>query len=225
MKRVIGVLLMAASLFAPLVVAAAAREAICHVCRVREGTTHPEPVRATRTHEGVEYGFCAERCAREFAADPAAFLPPTFPRPAPAFAVRDLDGRPITLDSLRGRVVLLDFWATWCAPCLKSMPELEALHRRYSGRGLTVLGVSTDEGGIDLVRKFARARKVTYPIALDDERDPAWAAYRVKAVPSAYLIDREGRIVAQWTGAAPAKKQLEALLAGLLAAAPAAAKP
>lgn len=225
MKRVFGVLLVAASLIAPPAAAAAAREAVCHVCRVKEGTTHPEPVRATRTHEGVEYAFCAEKCAREFAADPAAFLPPVFPRPAPAFALRDLEGGEISLAGLRGRVVLLDFWATWCAPCLKSMPELEALHRRYGAKGLTVLGVSTDEGGPEKVRRFAKARKVTYPIALDDEWAPAWADYRVRAVPSAFLIDREGRIVAQWTGAAPEKKALAAKIEELLAAEPAAATP
>ncbi len=209
MKHVLVLVLLGLVLVAPRLAHAAAREMVC--------TTHPEPVRATRTREGVEYGFCSERCAREFDADPFAFIPAPLPRPAPAFAVRDLDGRKVTLDSLRGRVVLLDFWATWCAPCVKSMPELEALHRKHAARGLTVLGVSTDEGGLEPVRKFVQARKVSYPIALDDERAPAWAVYRVKAVPSAFLIDRGGNIVAQWTGAAPKRKELEAKLEQLLA--------
>lgn len=197
--------------------AEAAREAVCIVCAVREGTTHAEPVRATRTHDGREYAFCSERCAREFAADPAAFVPPAFPRPAPAFAFTTLDGRAVSLDSLRGRPVLLDFWATWCAPCVKSMPELEAVHRRWAARGLTVLGVSIDEGGDALVRKFVAKRKVTYPIAVDAAQDPVWAAYRVKSVPAAFLIDGEGRIVAQWTGRGVDVKDLEARLETLLA--------
>jgi len=225
MKRLIAALLLVAPLLAPLAVSAAAREAICHVCHVREGTAHPEPVRATRTHEGVEYGFCSEKCAREFAADPVAFLPPVFPRPAPAFELRDLAGNDVTLENLRGRVVLLDFWATWCAPCLKTMPELEALHRRHRERGLTVLGVSIDEGGAERVKRFAKARKVTYPIAIDSADSPAWHDYRVKVVPAAFLIDREGRIVAQWTGSGVDAKALEAKLAELLAVEPAAATP
>lgn len=197
---------------------AAAREALCLVCQVKEGATHLEPVRATRTHEGAEYGFCSESCAEEFMTDPLAYVPPVLPRPAPAFVLRDLAGNEVTLESLRGRVVLLDFWATWCAPCRKSMPELEALHRRHGASGLTVLGVSIDEGAPARVRSFVKARKVTYPIAIDADKDPAWAAYRVKAVPAAFLIDREGRIVAQWTGTAIDAKALEARLGEMLAA-------
>ena len=218
MNHVIAALLFGLAVSAPLAAPAAAREALCVVCQVKEGATHAETVRATRTVEGREYEFCSEKCAREFVADPAAFVPPVFPRPAPTFTLRDLGGNEVTLEGLRGRVVLLDFWATWCAPCLKSMPELEALHRRLGAKGLTVLGVSIDEDGPAKVRKFAKARKVTYPIAIDSAEAPAWADYRVKAVPAAFLIDRDGRIVAQWTGVAVDAKTLEAKLGELLAA-------
>lgn len=200
--------------FSPLL--SQAREALCVVCQVKEGATAAEVVKAVRTYDGREYAFCSEKCAEEFDTDPAAYAPPAFPRPAPAFALRDLDGREFSLASLRGQVVLLDFWATWCAPCRKSMPELEALHQRYRARGVTVLGVSIDEGSPKKVRGFVKARRLTYPIAIDTDRAPAWAAYKVKAVPAAFLIDRDGRIVAQWTGQPATPQAVEAKLAELL---------
>jgi len=76
--------------------------------------------------------------------------------------------------------------------------------------------VSIDEGGPVKVAKFVASKKLTYPIAVDSEKDPAWDAFRVKAVPAAFLIDREGRIVAQWSGAPASAKELEAMLEELL---------
>ena len=196
---------------------AIAREAICVVCQVKDGATHAETVKATRLHAGSEFNFCSEKCAKAFDADPLSYVPPELPRRAPSFRLRDLEGRELTLEGLRGQIVLLDFWATWCAPCRKSMPELDALHQRHREAGLTVLGVSIDEGSTGKVRKFVRSRRFSYPIAIDDESAPAWAAYRVKSVPAAFLIDREGRIVAQWTGRAASAAEVEAHLERLIA--------
>jgi peroxiredoxin/YHS domain-containing protein len=213
-------ILLAASLATDFVtvhaVAAAPAKAVCPVCRVTKGQVEEEPVKAVRTHEGTEYGFCSERCARTFIADPAAYVPPVLPREAPSFSIVDLEGQAISNQSLRGRVVLLDFWATWCTPCRKSMPELQVMHEKYADRGFSVVGISIDEGGMDKVRKFVSSKKLTYPIALDSEKDPAWESFRVKVVPAAFLIDREGRIVAQWTGAPADRGELEKALEELL---------
>lgn len=205
-----------ASLAATLFLAASAAagrpesdRAVCLVCKLKEGATEPEAIQATRTYEGKEYGFCSKACGEAFAVDPVAYLPPVFPRPAPSLALEDLTGAPLTNQSLQGRVVLLDFWATWCAPCRKSMPELQALHDKYADRGFTVVGVSIDEGGPSKVRRYVTSRKIRYPIALDGTKNPAWDAFRVKVVPSAFLLDRQGRIVAQWTGAPPDPQALE----------------
>ena len=195
---------------------AAATTGLCMVCQVKHGEAELEPVKATRTHDGKSYGFCSEKCAEDFAADPIAYLPPVFPRPAPGFALTDLAGDSVTLESLKGRVVLLDFWATWCAPCRKSMPELQALHARHQARGLTVLGVSIDEKSDSKVRKYVKDKGFSYPIAIDSAKQPAWQAYRVKSIPAAWLIDRDGNIVAQWTGAAPPAAELEARVRELL---------
>lgn len=223
MKNTIGIVWTALALLSvagPAVLgeqANAAEKAICVVCAVKEGEAEPETVQAVRAYEGREYGFCSAGCAKAFDADPAAYVPPEFPRPAPVFALTDLAGRPISPTALQGKVVLLDFWATWCPPCRKSMPELQALHAKYAKQGFTVVGISIDEGGAGKVKKFVAAKKITYPIAIDAGKNPAWDAFRVKAVPAAYLLDREGRIVAQWTGIPADAKALEAKLEGLLA--------
>ena len=146
---------------------AAPTKSACLACRVTKGEAEEEAVKAVRRYEGKEYGFCSEKCAQAFDADPVAYLPPDFPRPTPSFALKDLAGKPISNRSLAGRVVLLDFWATWCAPCRKAMPELQALHEKYASRGLTIVGVSIDEGGPAKVKKFVAAKKFTYAIAVD----------------------------------------------------------
>jgi peroxiredoxin/YHS domain-containing protein len=195
-------------------------KAICRVCQVKHGEAEEEPVKAVRTWQGQEYGFCSEACAKEFDADPAAYAPSEFPREAPAFSLQSLAGEPLSNGSLKGKVVLLDFWATWCAPCRKSMPELQALHKKYAERGFTVIGVSIDEGkdGPSKVKKFVSSKKIAYPIALDSEQAPAWEAFKVKAVPAAFLLDQQGRVVAQWTGVGTPAAEVEEKLATLLRA-------
>jgi thiol-disulfide isomerase/thioredoxin len=182
-----------------------------------EGEAEEELVKASRTHDGKTYGFCSEKCAEAFAADPVAYLPPVFPHPAPALSLTELAGASITSESLKGKVVLLDFWATWCVPCRKSMPELQALHQKYAGRGFTVVGVSIDEGGPAKVKKFVAAKKIGYPIAMDSDRQPAWDAFHVKAVPAAYLIDQDGQVVARWLGGTADSKEIGERIEALLA--------
>jgi peroxiredoxin/YHS domain-containing protein len=195
--------------------AGAAAKAICPVCKVK-GETEEEEVAATRTVDEISYGFCSQACAESFDADPVAYLPPTFPRPAPNLALQDLTGEAITTESLKGKVVLLDFWATWCAPCRKVMPELQRLHETYAGRGFTVIGVSIDEDGPSKVKKFVAAKKIDYPIAIDSQHAPAWESFHVKAVPAAYLIDSDGRIVAQWNGTPADPREVAVKIESLL---------
>jgi peroxiredoxin/YHS domain-containing protein len=227
MRRIIGIIGLALALaggLAPAAPAGAAEKktALCLVCHVREGATHEEEVAAVVVHEGKEYGFCNDGCAKEFRSDPVAYLPPVFPRPVPAADMKlaDLAGAPVTWERFKGQVVLVDFWATWCVPCRKSIPELSALHRKWADKGFSVLGISIDESkDAKKVGKFAAEKKVPYPVAIDAAHSPVWERFRVKAVPAAFLVDREGNIVAQWTGVPPTAAAVEEKLAELLAAA------
>jgi peroxiredoxin len=119
--------------------------------------------------------------------------------PAPAFEVTTFDGETVSLESLRGKVVLVNFWATWCPPCRQEMPSFERVWRDRRGDGLVILGVSTDRIGADAVREFVRDRGYTYPIAMAPTtmtRDFGGA----RVLPSSFLIDRAGSIRHEVTG-------------------------
>jgi len=216
LRTLVLVLLASIGLTAPL--SAAAREALCIVCQVREGATHLEPVKATRMHEGREYTFCSEGCAKAFTLDPAAFIaPPAGPAALPDFQLTTLEGKPVDRASLAGGLVLLDFWATWCLPCRKSMPDLQTLHEKHGGKGLEVIGVSIDEKGAGTVKKFLKGKPFTYRMLLDSADQPLWETLGIQSIPAAFLVDGEGRILERWLGKAPTMEQLERAVGARLA--------
>ncbi|MDQ2687312.1 MAG: TlpA family protein disulfide reductase [Armatimonadota bacterium] len=140
--------------------------------------------------------------------------------PAPAFATRTVDGKPLSLKSLRGHVVLLDFWATWCGPCRIATPTLEALHRKYGARGLRVVGLSVDDKStVAQVKPTMKQLGITYTIsAVPAVNGKAAAAYRVDGIPSQYLIDKKGVVRWSQAGFAPGEgKSLGVLIQKLLA--------
>jgi thiol-disulfide isomerase/thioredoxin len=167
---------------------------------VRGAGHGPEKVVASRRHEEKDYHFCSEQCADAFDAFPDGYAVHPVPRPAPKAAVTTTAGDVLTLGAAGERAVLVDFWATWCAPCKKAMPELEELHREYGPRGLTVVGVSIDEDA-EALEKYLRKKPMSYPVVHDSKEDPVWWAYSVAAIPAMVLIDRDGRIVGEWRGA------------------------
>jgi thiol-disulfide isomerase/thioredoxin len=117
----------------------------------------------------------------------------TGPRTMPAFTVRALDGRVLSSDALRGRVVLVNFWATWCPPCRAEMPLLQRMAERHRDAGLVVVGLSVDRGPEEDVRKFLAERGIDYDVAIvgpDVER----AFGGIRGYPTSFLLDREGRI-------------------------------
>lgn len=177
-------------------------KAICVICAMRETEPEPEKVAGMSEYGGKVYYFCSDNCKKEFDADPTGYLPPVLPRPAPAFVAETFEGKDISLENYKGKVILLDFWATWCKPCEKSMPALQKLHDEFATNDFAVIGISIDEGkdGKTKVKKFIDKRKFSYPILLDSKAEAAWAAFKVKAIPAMFLIDREGNIVQQWRG-------------------------
>jgi peroxiredoxin len=121
-------------------------------------------------------------------------------RPAPAFSAPALDGgKPVTLASLRGHVVLVDFWATWCEPCTTQFPHLNQWHKQYTSKGLRIVALSDEEA--DQVREFTAAEKLAYPVALDPG-EKIRAAYLVPGIPTTVLIDKDGVVRYVRVGAA-----------------------
>jgi peroxiredoxin len=118
---------------------------------------------------------------------------PAEPIAASEFELVDPAGRPFRLRDLRGRVVLLNFWATWCAPCREEMPALEKVARELGPRGLTVVGVNVKESKA-AVEAFAREHELSFPLLLDRDGQVS-ARYQVYALPVTFLIDGRGRVV------------------------------
>ncbi len=128
-----------------------------------------------------------------------ALLTPRRPQPAQAFSVPTPDGRSIRLSDYRGKVVFVNFWATWCPPCREEMPAMERLYRRYKDRGLVVLAVSVDAEGAAIVAPFVAAQQLSYPIGLDPKMAVA-GTYGVRGLPSSFFVDQQGRVVASAVG-------------------------
>ena len=116
-------------------------------------------------------------------------------KPAPAFAAVDVKGRPIRLDGFRGKYVLIDFWATWCSPCVAELPRLQAAYRLYGGNGLEIIGVSLDEQKT-AVTDFVKARNLPWP-QLHNATSSAdlVESFGVGSIPATYLIDPQGTVV------------------------------
>ena len=116
-------------------------------------------------------------------------------QPAPAYAATSLAGDSVSLAGLRGDVVLLNIWATWCHPCRTEIPELERLHQRFQSRGLEVIGVSVDVGGEDgAVAAFGKEYGLTYPVWRDPDGRVS-TLFAALGVPATYLIGRDGTLL------------------------------
>lgn len=133
------------------------------------------------------------------------------------FTFKDIHGKPVTLSDFKGKVVLLDFWATWCPPCRKEIPGFIELYNTYKSRGLVVIGVSMDEADdTPDVKRYAAQLKIEYPILLgfgrEDDLKPAFGEI---PLPTSFVIARDGRICARHDGLT-AKEQVQREIVGLL---------
>jgi thiol-disulfide isomerase/thioredoxin len=130
-----------------------------------------------------------ERLTLRFFRNPAA---------VPALAMRDLDGRPLSSADWRGKVVIVNFWATWCPPCRAEIPDLVALQNKYRDR-LLIIGVSQDEGSVEVVKQFVAAHQMNYPVVMmTPEIDQAFPG--IRALPTSFILDRESRVVQRHVG-------------------------
>ena len=135
---------------------------------------------------------------------------------APQFSGRTLDARQFAVMDMRGKVIVLNFWASWCAECRPEMPVLERLHRELAPRGLAVIGVNAREEGAT-VQSYAKGLGLTFPLVLDPD-GKINAAYGVIGLPATFVVGRDGRAIAfgigprEWASA-PARALFETLLA------------
>lgn len=142
--------------------------------------------------------FASGGCARS-----GDLRAPAIGAAAPAFAAMDLTGAPVQLSALRGHVVVLNVWATWCLPCRAEIPQLEALHRRVASDSVVLVGVSVDAPGSGAeVQEFLTAQGVSYPVWLDPEHRFS-LAFLTNGVPETFVIDRQGIIRHRVIGALP----------------------
>jgi peroxiredoxin len=135
---------------------------------------------------------------------------------APNFKAKTVAGKQLELKDLRGRVVLLDFWATWCPPCRMEAPAIDKLWRTYKDKGLVVVGIALESGSPAQVRKFAQDNGLTYRLIADESGDIA-KSYRIGPIPTTYIVDTKGVIRHVHIGFGPgAEKDFEKEIKGLL---------
>ncbi|MEY3607631.1 MAG: hypothetical protein RLZZ447_419 [Verrucomicrobiota bacterium] len=133
---------------------------------------------------------------------------------APAWTLKDVDGKPVRFADFKGKVVVIDFWATWCPPCREEIPGYIEMTKKYGKDGLVIIGISLDQAGPGVVRPFMAKSGINYPIVMGDDATVA-AFGGVEGIPTTFLIDREGRIRDKKVGmmaAAEYEKKILAIL-------------
>ena len=142
-------------------------------------------------------------------------------RPAPSIPLADADGNPVRLESYKGKVVLLNFWATWCAPCVREMPALDALHAKLGGKEFAVVAVSIDRLGFAKIAPFLERLGIKKLTVLHDKSRKLYRAAGVRGLPTTFIVDHEGMVRGYLEG--PAEwddKKAEALVRHYLARIP-----
>ena len=118
------------------------------------------------------------------------------------FSFKDIDGKKVSLSQFKGKVIILDFWATWCIPCKEEIPGFIELQKKYGGRGLQIVGVSVDDT-MSQAKKYATGIKMNYPVLLAEGKDDILKAYDpINGIPVSIIIDRDGRIAKRHEGIA-----------------------
>jgi cytochrome c biogenesis protein CcmG/thiol:disulfide interchange protein DsbE len=139
---------------------------------------------------------------------------PSIVEAAPDFELKDVEGKVFHFSDAQGTVRLVDFWATWCAPCREEIPMFKELHSTYGAKGFTLVGIAMDDEGIEKVKPYVDELKIPYLTLIGNE-DVAKAFGGIVGFPSKFLVDRDGRIVDRWVGAVPRavlEKKIQSIL-------------
>jgi peroxiredoxin len=135
-------------------------------------------------------------------------------RPSPDFSLKDLDGRDVRLADFRGKVVMVNFWATWCPPCRAEIPDFIELQSQWGPKGLQIIGISLDDEGAAKVAPFASQNRINYTMLVNGNR-AANAYGGIEGIPTTFLLDRQGRVVERRAGVAP-REHWQQVIASLL---------
>lgn len=144
-------------------------------------------------------GLAFTGCKNEQPKPQASVKPDGDRRAAPEFSLKDVDGRAVTLAEYKGKVVLLNFWATWCGPCKIEIPWFADFEQKYKDRGFAVLGVAMDEEGWEVVKPYLTESKVNYRVVLGND-SIATLYGGVEALPTTFVLDRDGKIASTHVG-------------------------
>jgi peroxiredoxin len=118
---------------------------------------------------------------------------------APDFSLKDLNGKKFEMKQFKGKVIFLNFWATWCGPCKEEMPGLEVLHRQFKEKNFVLLTISVDYEGMKPVREFIDKHQYTFPVLLDPKSETL-DPFEVKGIPTTFLVDKNGRMIGKAIG-------------------------
>jgi thiol-disulfide isomerase/thioredoxin len=179
-----------------------------------------KPLLLTGLFIALAFALLATTAARRLTDKRSPSEPSSPPSPtlatarSPAWELRDVDGKAVISADFAGKVVILDFWATWCGPCRMEIPGFIELQKQYADKGLVVVGVSLDQDGASVVKSFMDKMGINYPVVLGDET-VVNAFGGVEGIPTTFIIDRKGEIVGKHVGYAP-KTEFEADIKPLL---------
>lgn len=187
------------------------KEAECVICTMGGAGHGKEKPAGGVMYKGAAYYFCNTKEIATFKKDPDAYVPPVLPRPMGEFNMVDAAGKTWNAEAMKGKLVLIDFWATWCGPCKDMFPILDKLHAKYNDKGYEMLSVSVDQKKADFDR-FLKGHKFPNPVLHD--ATGTFSKWGVRSIPATFLI-KDGQIVAQWTGKQSAKTLEQAITANL----------
>lgn len=147
-------------------------------------------------YKGVAYYFCNAKEVPGFKKDPEAFMPPVLPRPMAEFSMADTSGKTWNAEAMKDKLILIDFWATWCKPCKEMFPTLDKLYAKYKPKGFEMLSISVDEKKTEL-DKYLMGHQFPNPVLHDTTQ--TFVKWGVRNIPATFLI-KNGQVIAQWTG-------------------------
>jgi thiol-disulfide isomerase/thioredoxin len=183
----------------------------CSVCTAQGNPMGMEKPAAGVMYKGKAFYFCNAGEVATFKKSPDMFIPLELPMALPELGLTDTSGRVWNAEAFKGKLVLLDYWAIWCKPCLALKPKVDKIREAYKDKGFEVLNVSIDEKRADM-EKFLSKAKWTNPVAWDGKR--TWVELKIVSIPALFLV-KDGRVIAAFRGKVDMKAVEEAVKANL----------